>query len=118
MKKSGFLKVYLVIMIFSTLLGGYFVFSSRSQYIESKRSFETSKNTVELLQSSKIYPDSKNLKEKQKRVADYVEAVGTLKSKVLESQIKLNSDFTEQNFRKLMEDETVAITEMAKKENM
>ena len=118
MKKSGFLKVYLVIMIFSTLLGGYFVFSSRSQYIESKRSFETSKNTVELLQSSKIYPDSKNLKEKQKRVADYVEAVGTLKSKVLESQIKLNSDFTEQNFRKLMEDETVAITEMAKKENL
>ena len=118
MKKSGFLKVYLVIMIVSTLLGGYFVFSSRSQYIASKDSFRTSKNKVTALKSSKIYPDSNNLKEKQKRVAGYVEAVGSLKSKVLENQSKLNSDFTEQNFRKLMEDESAAIAEIAEKEKL
>ena len=118
MKKSGFLKGYLIIMIVSSLLGGYFVFTSRSQYIEAKDSFTTTKNKVKALKKSDIYPDSNNLKEKQKRVADYVEAVATLKSKVLENQIKLNSNFTEQNFRKLMEDETIAITEMAKKENL
>ena len=118
MKKSGFLKGYLIIMIVSTLLGGYFVFSSRSQYIESKDSFNTSKNTVAALKSSKIYPDSNNLKEKQKQVAGYVEAVGSLKAKVLENQSQLNSDFTEQSFRKLMEDETVAIAEMAEKEKL
>ena len=118
MKKSGFLKGYLIIMIVSTLLGGYFVFSSRSQYIESKDSFNASKNTVVALKSSKIYPDSNNLKEKQKQVAGYVEAVGNLKAKVLENQSQLNSDFTEQSFRKLMEDETVAIAEMAEKEKL
>ena len=118
MKKSGFLKGYLIIMIVSTLLGGYFVFSSRSQYIESKKSFGASKNTVVALKSSKIYPDSNNLKEKQKQVAGYVEAVGSLKAKVLENQSQLNSDFTEQSFRKLMEDETVAIAEMAEKEKL
>ena len=118
MKKSGFLKGYLIVMIVSTLLGGYFVFSSRSHYIESKDSFKASKNTVAALKSSKIYPDSNNLKEKQKQVADYVEAVGSLKAKVLENQSQLNSDFTEQSFRKLMEDETVAIAEMAEKEKL
>ena len=118
MKKSGFLKGYLIIMIVSTLLGGYFVFSSRSQYIESKDSFNASKNAVVALKSSKIYPDSNNLKEKQKQVAGYVEAVGNLKAKVLENQSQLNSDFTEQSFRKLMEDETVAIAEMAEKEKL
>ena len=118
MKKSGFLKGYLIIMIVSTLLGGYFVFSSRSQYNESKDSFRASKNTVAALKSSKIYPDSNNLKEKQKQVAGYVEAVGSLKAKVLENQSQLNSDFTEQNFRKLMEDESAAIAEMAEKEKL
>ena len=118
MKKSGFLKGYLIIMIVSTLLGGYFVFSSRSQYIESKASFDSSIKTVKALKSSKIYPDSNNLKEKQKQVAGYVEAVGSLKAKVLENQSQLNSDFTEQSFRKLMEDETVAIAEMAEKEKL
>ena len=118
MKKSGFLKGYLIIMIVSTLLGGYFVFSSRSQYIESKASFDLSIKTVKALKSSKIYPDSNNLKEKQKQVAGYVEAVGNLKAKVLENQSQLNSDFTEQSFRKLMEDETVAIAEMAEKEKL
>ena len=118
MKKSGFLKGYLIIMIVSTLLGGYFVFSSRSQYIESKDSFDTSIKTVAALKKGDIYPDSNNLKEKQKQVAGYVEAVGRLKAKVLESQSQLNSDFTEQSFRKLMEDETIAIAEIAEKEKL
>ena len=118
MKNSGFLKGYLIIMIVSTLLGGYFVFSSRSQYIESKASFDLSIKTVKALKSSKIYPDSNNLKEKQKQIAGYVEAVGKLKAKVLENQSQLNSDFTEQNFRKLMEDESAAIVEMAEKEKL
>ena len=118
MKNSGFLKGYLIIMIVSTLLGGYFVFSSRSQYIESKASFDLSIKTVSALKKEDIYPDSNNLKEKQKQIAGYVEAVGKLKVKVLENQSQLNSDFTEQNFRKLMEDESAAIVEMAEKEKL
>jgi len=118
MKKSGFLKGYLAIMVITTLVGGYLVFSSRSQYIEAKDSFRTSKNGVTSLKGSKIYPDSNNLKIYQKQVAGYVEAVGALKSKILENQSKLNSGFTEQSFRKLMEDESAAIAEMADKEKL
>ena len=118
MKKSGFLKGYLAIMVITTLAGGYLVFSSRSQYIKAKKSFKASITEVKALKGSKIYPDSNNLKEKQEQVAGYVEAVGTLKSKVLENQSKLNSDFTEQNFRKLMEDESAAIAEIAEKEKL
>ena len=118
MKKSGFLKGYLAIMVITTLVGGYLVFSSRSQYIEAKDSFRTSKSGVTSLKGSKIYPDSNNLKKYQKQVAGYVEAVGALKSKILENQSKLNSGFTEQSFRKLMEDESAAIAEMAEKEKL
>ena len=63
MKKSGFLKGYLIIMIVSTLLGGYFVFSSRSQYIESKDTFATTIKTVAALNKEDINPDSNNIKE-------------------------------------------------------
>ena len=98
MKKSGFLKVYLIVMILATLVGGYLVYSSRSQYFKSKQAFESSKAKLKALKASKIYPDSGNLKKKENQVAGYVEAVGKLKSKVLENQAKLNSEFTEQNF--------------------
>ena len=118
MKKSGFLKVYLIVMILATLVGGYLVYSSRSQYFESKQAFESSKAKLKALKASKIYPDSGNLKKKENQVAGYVEAVGKLKSKVLENQVKLNPEFTEQNFRKLMEDESAALAEMAQKENL
>ena len=90
MKKSGFLKVYLIVMILATLVGGYLVYSSRSQYFESKQAFESSKAKLKALKASKIYPDSGNLKKKENQVAGYVEAVGKLKSKVLENQIDLD----------------------------
>ena len=118
MKKSGFLKIYIIVMVFATLAGGYLVWSSKSKYESSEQAFKSAVSKVEALKNSKIYPSSNNLKEKEKRVSEYVEAVNLFKAKVLESQVSLKSDFTEQNFRKLMEEESAGIAAMAEEKKL
>ena len=118
MKKSGFLKIYIIVMVFATLAGGYLVWSSKSKYESSEQAFNSAVSKVKALKNSKIYPSSNNLKEKEKKVSEYVEAVNQFKAKVLESQVSLKSDFTEQNFRKLMEEESAGIVSMAEEKKL
>jgi len=118
MKKSGFLKIYIIVMVFATLAGGYLVWSSKSKYESSEQAFNSAVSKVKALKNSKIYPSSNNLKEKEKKVSEYVEAVNRFKAKVLESQVSLKSDFTEQNFRKLMEEESAGIVAMAEEKKL
>ena len=118
MKKSGFLKIYIIVMVFATLAGGYLVWSSKSNYESSEQAFNSAVSKVKALKNSKIYPSSNNLKEKEKKVSEYVEAVNQFKAKVLESQVSLKSDFTEQNFRKLMEEESAGIVAMAEEKKL
>ena len=118
MKKSGFLKIYIIVMVFATLAGGYLVWSSKSKYESSEQAFNSAVSKVKALKNSKIYPSSNNLKEKEKKVSEYVEAVNQFKAKVLESQVSLKSDFTEQNFRKLMEEESAGIVAMAEEKKL
>ena len=118
MKKSGFLKIYIIVMVLATLAGGYLVWSSKSKYESSEQAFNSAVSKVKALKNSKIYPSSNNLKEKEKKVSEYVEAVNQFKAKVLESQVSLKSDFTEQNFRKLMEEESAGIVAMAEEKKL
>ena len=118
MKKSGFLKIYIIVMVFATLAGGYLVWSSKSKYESSEQAFNSAVSKVKALKNSKIYPSPNNLKEKEKKVSEYVEAVNQFKAKVLESQVSLKSDFTEQNFRKLMEEESAGIVAMAEEKKL
>jgi len=118
MKKLGFLQIYIIIMTIATLAGGVLVWSSKSKYETSKEEFEAAEKKVKALKGSKIYPDSNNLKQKEKNVAEYLEAVSKLKLKVLEGQAPLKNDFTEQNFRKLMEEESAGIAAMAEEKKL
>jgi len=118
MKKLGFLQVYIIIMVIASIAGGYLVWSSKSKYETSKEEFDAAEREVKALKNSKIYPDSNNLKDKEKNVAEYLEAVSQLKLKVLENQAPLKNDFTEQNFRKLMEEESAGIAAMAEEKKL
>jgi hypothetical protein len=118
MKKSGFLQIYIIVMVIATIAGGYLVWSSKSKYKSSKEAFENAESEVKALKSSKIYPSPNNLKEKEKKVSEYVEAVNVFKAKVLDDQASLKGDFTEQNFRKLMEEESAGIAAMAEEKKL
>ena len=118
MKKSGFLKIYIIFMVIATLAGGYLVWSSKSKFQSAEQAFESAVSKVKALKSSKIYPSPNNLKEKEKKVSEYVEAVNLFKARVLEGQASLKGDFTEQNFRKLMEEESAGIAAMAEEKKL
>ena len=105
-------------MIAGTLLLGFFIYKGHNSYNALSETFDNTKKTVNSLQARKIFPDESNLEEKQQRVTAYVGAVDKLKAKVIEGQLPLNEDLTEQDFRQFMNQESESIVALAAKNKL
>ena len=112
-KNNRFLAGYVGTLVAGVILLGGFLLMSANGYKASKAEFEDTDRKVTGLESKKIFPNSKNLADHTKEVADYKTAVDALQSTAASHQQPLRNNFSEQQFRALVADEAATIGAVA-----
>jgi hypothetical protein len=99
-----------------TLLGalglGAFLFLSYSAYATKLAELETVSNSVAGLKSQKLFPNSANAAEKEKRVTEYADKVNLLRGALLDAQQAVQP-ITETEFQAKLKDRVNAIKKAA-----
>jgi hypothetical protein len=117
-KQNRFLAGYLGVIIVGVLGLGFFAFKGWRGDKVTTASYEEASRKVDVLEKHRIFPNQENLNEKVKMVAAYGAAVDGLQEEVTKVQRELKSSLSEQDFRKLMNQEAAAISAMAKAKGM
>ena len=117
-KQNRFLAGYLGVIIVGVLGLGFFAFKGWRGDKATTASYEQISRKVDVLEGRRIFPKQENLDEKAKMVAAYGAAVGSLQEGVTKVQRELKSSLSEQDFRKLMNQEAEAVNAMAAAKGM
>jgi len=99
MKANPFYITWGIISLLLVGGAGFFLFSSKSAYDETKGSFEDKEATIERLQKKAPVPSSESVKGMEKLVADYEADVNELYSSLATYQRPLSTSLTDAGFQ-------------------
>ncbi len=118
MKSNPFYITWGIISLLLVGGAGFFLFSSKSAYDETKGSFQDKEATIERLQKKAPVPTSKSVKDMEKLVADYEADVNELYSGLATFQRPLPTNLTDSQFQKEVFEKRVAFFAAAKAANL
>lgn len=118
MKSNPFYIIWGIVSLLLVGGAGFFLFSSKSAYDETKGSFDDKETSIERLQKKTPFPDADSVEAMENLVADYQTGVDDLYSSLVSFQRPLRTDLRDEEFQKLIFDKLKAFNASAKEAEM